>query len=615
MSKKKTSRYVVGANVIGAVVQMRTAPLLRMTTPIARPTPSLSNASFKSGVLIPTLSNTILKPSVLTPALSNTILKTTGTAASFTPVLHVPTTHTSDDPTTTPPVKTYTPITITPVLMTSIITAAQALTTFLVPYAATKIIPSDLWTAFSSAHPTASFPAGYTLGPPSTTTTTVTAPTGAYQWPTAGLAATAPNPNNPSLLMNGQPNPDPPNPSNPLYLTDGTPNPYAPNPANPSMTMSGQMNPNPPNPNMPGYLMSGAIDPYYQQEMAAGGIQQTVSPYGGAAAYGGMSGGGGGFGGGDSGGGDGTDPGDPGDVDWGDGSDGSSGQGDGSSDGGGGDDDSGDALVADANAEFADSGDGSDDDSNIDWGDGSDSSSDGVSGYANENPYLTGMRVLGSSGAKSMFAIGTDTIPAAVSYTDHDTVLAVQTALKTKGYNPGTLDGIFGPNTSKAIKAMQKDAGIGTTGIVDYGVLMALGVQAPSYTPTITYAGSSGSAAAQAVANLAVGLADNATTPADVQAASQQVTAANAVALPPPPPEVQAKVAKASAAAKAAKSPAEIKDAAAQVKDAAAAVVSATSFWGKPMWSGAPIKRWQGVVGLGGGIAVAAGFVILARRR
>lgn len=206
--------------------------------------------------------------------------------------------------------------------------------------------------------------------------------------------------------------------------------------------------------------------------------------------------------------------------------------------------------------------------------------------------------------------IGTDTVPAAVSYTDQPTVLAVQAALKDKGFDPGPLDGIFGPKTSKAIKAAQKAAGKGQTGVVDYGVLAMLGVKAPAYTPTTTTAGRSASAAAQD----ADAVAAKAQTPAQVQAASEAVVAANAVALPPPPPEVQTKVAQASAAAKSAKTPAEVAVAAKQVQDAAQAVVSATSFWGSPMWAGAPVRRWQGAVGVGAGLAVAVGFVFLAKR-
>lgn len=201
--------------------------------------------------------------------------------------------------------------------------------------------------------------------------------------------------------------------------------------------------------------------------------------------------------------------------------------------------------------------------------------------------------------------LGAETVPRAVSYTDHDTVLMVQMALKGKSYDPGPLDGIFGPKTSAAIKKMQGDAGIGKTGIVDYGVLMALGVKAPAYTPTLT------TASASAAAQDAAAVAASATTPAAVQAASQQVEAANAVALPPPPPAVQTKVAQAAAAARAATTPAEAQAAALQVQDAAKAVASSTSFLGAPLWAGAPLNRWQGALAVAGAAAVGIGLASL----
>lgn len=75
---------------------------------------------------------------------------------------------------------------------------------------------------------------------------------------------------------------------------------------------------------------------------------------------------------------------------------------------------------------------------------------------------------------------GDTTIPSAATYTDHDTVLAVQTALKSKGFDPGKLDGVMGTNTVKAIRAMQAALGADQTGAIDYGVLLALGVPAPA---------------------------------------------------------------------------------------------------------------------------------------
>ena len=71
-------------------------------------------------------------------------------------------------------------------------------------------------------------------------------------------------------------------------------------------------------------------------------------------------------------------------------------------------------------------------------------------------------------------------IPSASTiYTDQPTVLAVQKALKLKGFDPGALDGIFGKKTLAAVKQLQAKLKSDQTGAIDYGVLMALGVSAP----------------------------------------------------------------------------------------------------------------------------------------
>ena len=207
-------------------------------------------------------------------------------------------------------------------------------------------------------------------------------------------------------------------------------------------------------------------------------------------------------------------------------------------------------------------------------------------------------------------AIGAE-VPAAVSYTDYDTVLAVQKALKARGYDPGKLDGLFGKNTSAAIKKMQKDLGVGQSGVCDYGVLMALKVPAPAYTPTVTTAGRSASAAAKD----ADAVAAYAQTPADVQAAAKQVEAANAVAIPPPPAEVQIKVAEASKAAALAKTPAEVAVAKVQVQEAAKAVVSTTSYWGSPLWTNAPVKRWHALVGASVTVTLTTLLLVFLRKK
>lgn len=131
-------------------------------------------------------------------------------------------------------------------------------------------------------------------------------------------------------------------------------------------------------------------------------------------------------------------------------------------------------------------GDGSTDDGSTDdgapdtddTGAADDTSSDGdpsedMMGHSNRM-YLFGTDILGA-----------DTIPSAgVTYTDKPTVLAVQKALLTKGFKLPKYgaDGNFGDETATAIRAMQSAAGIPQTGVIDSGVLVALGVSAPILT-------------------------------------------------------------------------------------------------------------------------------------
>lgn len=67
------------------------------------------------------------------------------------------------------------------------------------------------------------------------------------------------------------------------------------------------------------------------------------------------------------------------------------------------------------------------------------------------------------------------TIPTYQYYTDKPTVLAVQRALKARGVDPGPLDGVMGPKTKAAIVK----AGASSSGVIDYGTLLFLGVPVP----------------------------------------------------------------------------------------------------------------------------------------
>ena len=53
-------------------------------------------------------------------------------------------------------------------------------------------------------------------------------------------------------------------------------------------------------------------------------------------------------------------------------------------------------------------------------------------------------------------------------------VKALQQDLTTAGYYTGTVDGLYGPQTVAAVKALQKDAGLEQTGVIDQATELAL---------------------------------------------------------------------------------------------------------------------------------------------
>jgi peptidoglycan hydrolase-like protein with peptidoglycan-binding domain len=67
----------------------------------------------------------------------------------------------------------------------------------------------------------------------------------------------------------------------------------------------------------------------------------------------------------------------------------------------------------------------------------------------------------------------------AVTYTDSATVTSVQKALKARGFDPGKIDGVMGPNTEQAITAFQAANGLPPSGVIDSTVLMSLAVLPP----------------------------------------------------------------------------------------------------------------------------------------
>ena len=72
----------------------------------------------------------------------------------------------------------------------------------------------------------------------------------------------------------------------------------------------------------------------------------------------------------------------------------------------------------------------------------------------------------------------------AATYSDKETVKAVQEALNAAGYNCGTPDGIAGNNTKNAILSYQASKGMKQTGVIDDELLIAMGLmEAPEPSP------------------------------------------------------------------------------------------------------------------------------------
>jgi len=98
--------------------------------------------------------------------------------------------------------------------------------------------------------------------------------------------------------------------------------------------------------------------------------------------------------------------------------------------------------------------------------------------------------------------------PVQLGYRDAATVRAVQTKLTELAradmevnpgpsqLAPGTIDGKYGPNTARAVKALQFYYGREQTGLIDDWVLQALGLTAPAgggaATPSTTGGGGGG---------------------------------------------------------------------------------------------------------------------------
>jgi predicted chitinase len=80
-------------------------------------------------------------------------------------------------------------------------------------------------------------------------------------------------------------------------------------------------------------------------------------------------------------------------------------------------------------------------------------------------------------------------------------VTAVQRQLKAKGYLAGAVDGIYGAQTAEAVKAFQRDHGLGADGVV--GPQTRLALQGKKAKPVATQAGPAGPVAAISVDTIA----------------------------------------------------------------------------------------------------------------
>jgi peptidoglycan hydrolase-like protein with peptidoglycan-binding domain len=61
-----------------------------------------------------------------------------------------------------------------------------------------------------------------------------------------------------------------------------------------------------------------------------------------------------------------------------------------------------------------------------------------------------------------------------------DEVRSAQSALKAQGFDPGDVDGVYGPNTRAAISNYQRSNGLQETGRFDRATLAKLGVGSTS---------------------------------------------------------------------------------------------------------------------------------------
>jgi peptidoglycan hydrolase-like protein with peptidoglycan-binding domain len=98
-----------------------------------------------------------------------------------------------------------------------------------------------------------------------------------------------------------------------------------------------------------------------------------------------------------------------------------------------------------------------------------------------------------------------------------DKVKAIQEALKSKGFDPGTADGVVGPKTNQALRDFQKSNNLQATGRIDDKTASALGVEA----------GSMGSSSGKESASGSRGMSGRSSSSSEEKTGSQAGTTSN----------------------------------------------------------------------------------------
>lgn len=94
---------------------------------------------------------------------------------------------------------------------------------------------------------------------------------------------------------------------------------------------------------------------------------------------------------------------------------------------------------------------------------------------------------ISSNRTAALTAASRTTMPTVREGSNGPAVRELQTLLKSKGFNPGPVDGAFGPKTKAAVLAFQRAQGIAVDGVVGpqtWGKLKGAGGPAPTPSPT-----------------------------------------------------------------------------------------------------------------------------------